>query len=225
MAIDATALLRAEGEFAIGRVPVPLARLACIVLGCAALHGAVIGSLGGNTLGALYSLCKLPLLLTIAFALCLPNFFVVNALLGLRADFPRAVRAILSTQGTLALALAVQSPVVAFFYLSRIRYSEALLLNGLVFALATIGAQTMLARHYRALIERDRRHRLALIAWFVLYVFVSIQLGSVLRPFVGDPDLPTSFFRPHPWTENPYKTLFWTVAGFGWSLVRTLFGG
>jgi len=43
-------------------------------------------------------------------------------------------------------------------------------------------------------------------------VFVAIQLAWVLRPFIGDPSRPTTFFRETAW-GNAYVKIF--VALFG----------
>lgn len=222
---DADGLLHADGGFAPGARPVPLARIALLVLACAALYGAAMGSLGGRPEGSVWAALKLPLLLASSLALCLPNFYVVNALLGLRRDFPDAVRAILAAQGTLALALAALAPVLLVFYLSGLRYAEALFLNALLFALSALAAQVQLARHYAWLVARERRHRLALAAWFALYAFVSIKLASILRPFVGDPRLPFEAWRADPWSENPYANLFWTAVGIAAGLWRRVHAG
>jgi hypothetical protein len=40
-------------------------------------------------------------------------------------------------------------------------------------------------------------------AWLVLYAFVGIQMGWVLRPFIGDPFGPVEFFRRGAW-DNAY---------------------
>ena len=60
-------------------------------------YGAVDGAYGGlhedRSLQVLYSALKLPLLLTAAFLLSLPTFFVLNTLFGLRSDFPRVIGA------------------------------------------------------------------------------------------------------------------------------------
>ena len=73
-----------------------------------------------------------------------------------------------------------------------------------------------MARHYRLLIARDRRHRSARTAWVVLYVFVAIQMAWVMRPFLGAAGLQVQFFRPDAWT-NAYVA----VAG----IVIRLLGG
>ncbi len=76
---------------------------ACIlVFGCT--YGAAMGSYGGlggdRALQLLYSAAKAPLLLLATFAICLPFFFVLNTLLGLRRDFREALRAGRGASGT-----------------------------------------------------------------------------------------------------------------------------
>jgi hypothetical protein len=219
---DASLLLRAEGKFAVGHGAVPWVRIGAIALGCGMTYGAVMGSLGGRAEGVAYSAAKVPVLLVFSLAACLPNFYAMNAVLGLRRDFPAAVRGVLSAQGTMALTLVALAPITAFFYVCGATYPVALLWNGAAFALSLACAQRTLARHYRPLIARDRRHRLALGAWFALYAFTSIKVGWVLRPFVGDPALPLEFLREGKWQENPYVNLFWTAVGFGWSVLRRI---
>jgi hypothetical protein len=45
----------------------------------------------------------------------------------------------------------------------------------------------------------------------LIYAFVGIQMGWVLRPFIGQPGVPTTFFRPGAW-GNAYVEL-WEKAG------------
>lgn len=217
-------LLRAEGSFAVERAGVPWRRLVSAVVLGGFGYGLVMGSFGGKPLGGLYSGIKVPLCVIGATALGLPNFYVVNALLGLRADFPAAVRGVLAAQGTLALTLLALAPVTATLYLAGMSYPSALLVNAGLFLVATLAAQRSLARHYRPLIARRPRHARALVAWFALYAFVSIKLGWVLRPFVGDPDLETSFLRAGRWMDDPFRNLFWAAAGLLASLARRVVG-
>jgi hypothetical protein len=44
-------------------------------------------------------------------------------------------------------------------------------------------------------------------AWLVVYAFVGIQMAWVLRPFIGNPDQPTRFFREESW-GNAYEVIF-----------------
>jgi hypothetical protein len=206
------ALLRGEGRHAIGGGAVPWGRLLVILLLAGGAYGAVLGSFGLRPEQALYSAIKVPALVVVASAVCLPNFFVVNTVLGLRHDFLAAFRGILSAQTTLAVALAALSPIVGFFYLATDNYHAAKLINGAAWIVALLAAQMTLARHYAPLVARDARHRVALLAWPALYFFVAGQLAYVLRPFLGNPGFPSEFLREH-WWGNVYVDLWWAVRG------------
>ncbi len=165
------------------------------------IHGAIMGTWSERPLQVLYSMTKVPLLLVAATIVCLPNFFIVNTLLGLRDDFHAAFRGVLAGQATLGITLAALSPLIAVVYLSGCSYPVATLSNGAAFLIATLAGQWTLARHYRPLIERNPRHRIGLVGWLLLYQFVSIQLAWSLRPFIGSPNIKTSFFREGSWTN------------------------
>jgi len=46
-----------------------------------------------------------------------------------------------------------------------------------------------------------------ILLWLVLYTFIGIQMGWVLRPFIGSPKLETAFFREEAW-GNAYLEIF-----------------
>lgn len=199
-------LLRGEGEFAAGLGAVPWSRLVAIVAAFGALHGAAIGSFGARGEQEVYAAVKLPILIAGSTALCLSSFYALNAVFGLRDDFSAALRGVLSAQATVALVLATLAPIVLLCYVSGIGYRGAMLANGLAYCVASLCGQRTLARHYRPLIARNRRHRIGLAAWLALYWFVTIQLAWCLRPFVGAPSIETSFLRPNAWS-NAYVVL------------------
>lgn len=190
------ALLRCEGRFATTERTVPWRGLLLTIGALGFVHGAVMGSFDARPLQALYSGIKVPLLLGTATLLCLPSFFVANTLLGLRDDFAAACRGLLATQATMAMVLASLTPATALLYLSTDNYRLVLMANGLTFALAALGGQRTLARHYAPLLARNPRHRAALRSWLLLYVFIAIQLAWMLRPFIGYPGMRTQFLRP-----------------------------
>jgi hypothetical protein len=185
----------------------------CVVLiaGGGMLYGAVMGSFGGWGEGrfwqAVFAAVKVPLLLLATFGLTLPSYFVLNTLLGLRADFAAVLRAVGVAQAGIAVVLAALAPYTALWYLTSGDYQEAILFNALMFGTASVAAQALLRRHYRPLIARDPRHRRLLRGWIALYAFVGIQMGWVLRPFVGDPAQPVRFFREDTW-GNAYLKVF-----------------
>jgi hypothetical protein len=187
-----------------------------LVLACGLAYGAVMGSFGGRPLQALYSAIKVPLLLLATVGLSLPSYFILNTLLGLRDDFAEAVRAIVSAQAGLTVILLSLAPVTLFWYASSSDYREAILFNGLIFAVATAGAQVLLRRAYRPLIARKPVQRWVLRGWGILYAFVGVQMGWVLRPFIGDPGGRVEFFRAGAW-DNAYeivaRMLWQAIAG------------
>jgi len=171
-------------------------------------YGAIMGTFGGISpdrwLQMLYSAVKLPILLVVTFTICLPSFFVLNTLLGVRDDFGLVMRALIGTQVILAIVLASLAPYTALWYLSFDHYNTAILFNGMMFAIASIVAQVGLRRLYRPLIAANERHRWLFRIWLLMYIFVGVQLAWVLRPYIGDPTLPTEFFRENSWS-NAYE--------------------
>ncbi|MCA8978863.1 MAG: hypothetical protein H6831_08065 [Planctomycetes bacterium] len=213
MIAQVDSLLRARGRFAVGRGPVPLRWLALLLSTCGFLYGAAMGAFDVRATQSLYSGLKVPLLLACSTLVCLPNFFAVNTFLGLRDDFDAALRAVLSAQATVAVALCSMSPLILTVYLSSDDYRFAILMNGVFFALATLAGQWTLTRHYAPLVRSNPRHRVCRLAWILLYVFVAIQLAWVLRPFIGDPGAPTTFFRAEAWS-NAYVVIVRDVLGW-----------
>lgn len=197
-------LLRGRGVFAVDAPLMGRLRwLLVLMLVCGLFYGAVMGTFSGLKAGRLhqllYSGVKVPLLLLATFVLCLPSFFVINTLAGLRDDFGQVLRALVATQSCVTVVLAALAPITAFWYVSCRDYDLVLLFNMVMFGVATLAAQIVVRRYYRPLVHREPRHRRLLWAWFVLYAFVGVQMGWVLRPFVGNPETPVAFFRAEAW--------------------------
>lgn len=167
------------------------------------LYGAALGSFGCLVGDRFWQIAisglKVPLLLLTTFALSLPSFFVVNTLMGLRADFPAVLRALTSGQAGLTIVLASLAPFTLLIYASTDSYGVAQLFNALMFGVATLTAQFMVARWYRPLVAANTRHKVLLRIWLVLYSFVGIQMAWVLRPFIGSPESAIQFFREDSW--------------------------
>lgn len=174
------------------------------------IYGAAMGSFGGDhgprLLQMAYSALKVPMLIGITSLLSLPSIFVVSTLFGLRDDFAHSLKALMATQGVLAVLLASFAPFTLLWYASSGDYNASLLFNGFMFLLASLIAQRVLKRLYGPLIARDPRHKNMLRVWLFTYAFIGIQMGWVLRPFVGNPDDPTTFFRPEAW-GNAYEVV------------------
>lgn len=197
IAQDCADLLRAEGRFGVesaDRHRTSVLRVMLLIGGCGVLHGLVIGSWQLRGLQMMYSGLKLPILLGLGLAVCLPSFCTMQVLAGLSGQVLRSVRAILLSQAAVGLVLVSLAPILAFCYGMgaggddlRSDYASFKVLNAFAFLLASLAGQMVLMRHFRALIEADLRNRLLLLAWLVLYWGVTIQLAWFLRPFIGSP--------------------------------------
>lgn len=174
-------------------------------------YGAVMGSYGllpdWRWKQVVYSSVKVPLLLFATVALSLPSFYVINMLLGLASDFRRAVRSIFAAQATVAIVLASLAPFTGLFYASSSDYRSAILCNGVMFAVASLSGQLALRSYYRPLIAKHTKHRWMSALWTTMYILVGIQMGWVLRPFIGSHNIETQFFRPEGWS-NAYIALW-----------------
>jgi len=190
--------------------------LLCIAIG-AAVFGAVMGTyevasegVGGRARWPLvfYSAIKVPTLILLTTGICLPAYFVLNTVAGVRDDFGKSIRAVLAGQAALALSLASLAPLTRVAYATGITHGQAQLFNAFMFVLATTTGQIVMLRHYRAIIagnpDNATRHRAMLIAWIVMYVFTGVQTGWILRPYIGSPTLEVRFFRVDAFT-NAYE--------------------
>jgi hypothetical protein len=185
---------------------VRLRNLIPLVTICCLLHGLAVGSFGVDShrwLQPVYSSLKLPLLGFGTFALSIPSFLVFHTILGLRDDFLPAMRAIVLAQSAAAMALVSLAPVVLVFYASTTDYQLAVLFNAFVFFVATLGGLPILRSVYRPLIEKNPLHRRMMVLWLLTFAFVGMQMGWILRPFVGAPGQQVTFFRSGDW-ENAY---------------------
>jgi hypothetical protein len=186
-----------------------LAAFVCLMGGA---YGAVMGTFGlqhGRELQVVFSALKVPLLMLGTFGVALPSFVVMNLLLGLGDDVRRAVRAHVQAQAAITCVLLSLAPLTLVWYASTISYPRAILFNAGMFGVSTLAGQIVLRRLYRPLIAGNARHRWLLRIWLGLYAFVGIQLAWVLRPFIGNPESPTRFFRDGAW-GNAYIEL-WNI--------------
>ena len=72
--------------------------------------------------------------------------------------------------------------------------------------MASLAGMRFLLKAYAPLILKEPLHRRMLLFWIVMYAFVGIQMGWLLRPFVGNPTAPVEFLRPDAW-GNAYVVI------------------
>ena len=150
------------------------------------------------------------MLLLATFALTWPAFAVISTLVGLREDLGFMTGLILSSQAAIAIILLSFAPIVLLTYVSALHsqttYSAAVLLNFVFFAFASLASQWTMRRNLGSFATGDRRHSLMLWFWVILYGFAGIQMAWIMRPFIGQPNTKTTFFRAESW-DNAYIKL------------------
>jgi hypothetical protein len=209
-------ILRAGSESIRAEAEAPWRRAVLYLAIAGGFYGALMGTYGGfggdRPLVILFSALKVPLLLVVTFLVCLPSFFVLNTLFGLRDDFATVFRALVLTQAGLTIILLSCAPITLFWYASVANYDAAILFNSLMFGVSSVAAQWLLRRLYQPLIARNPHHRSLMRVWLVLYAFVGIQTAWTLRPFIGNPAQPAQFFRSEAW-GNAYVEVVQKVVG------------
>jgi hypothetical protein len=223
-------------ELATGRLSVPASKLALLGLLLGALYGAFMGMYGvlrpenASYAQLVATMAKVPLLFLLTLVVTFPSLYVFSALAGSRLYFIDTLKLLLAATAVNLALLASFGPVTGFFTLSTESYSFMVVLNVLVFALAGFVALAFLRRVLNVVFalpapepvgddaERklkrpappQRRHRRIFTVWTLIYGIVGAQMGWILRPFIGTPGLPFSFFRQR---ESNFFESFFSALG------------
>lgn len=155
---------------------------------------------------SLLSAAKMPLLFLLTLAVCLPSGYVLNLALGVGFRRRELAAVYLMGLSLLALTAASLSPIGIFFALTGCRYHFYTFLNlgFLLYAGYAGGRRLLLCGRYLAGDRPGGRRAAFLALVFLLTAFVGLQLGWTLRPFIGDPERPMTWFRYEDVDRNLY---------------------
>jgi hypothetical protein len=171
------------------------------------------------------SMVKVPLLFYLTLLVTLPSLYVFNALVGSRLTLATVVRLLVASLGVMVAVLASLGPIVAFFSVSTTSYPFMVIFNVVIFAVAgTLGLLFLLQTLHRLSVTavpsapvhepaegtwaeptspldplRDRalnQHvKTVFRLWVIVFALVGSQMSWVLRPFIGNPAVPFTWFR------------------------------
>lgn len=174
----------------------------------------------------LASTLKLPALFLLTLVVTFPSLYVFNALVGCRLTWNTTLRLLVGAVVVNLAIAASFGPILGFFTFSTESYPFIVLLNVILLGLAGIVALSFLLRVLRntarhqalppptdrsesedaagaPLTELDRppdeslgQARLVFRLWVLIYGLVGAQMGWLLRPFIGAPELPFVWLRP-----------------------------
>lgn len=193
-----------------GRVELPIGALTCTCLLLGGLYGASMGlysalarpGVDGWT-QVIASVIKVPLLFLATLTVTFPSLYVVSALARSKLAGAEILRLLLAAIAVNLALLASLAPVAAFFTLSTGSYPFIKLLHILFFVASGGVGLNFLRRTLSGVLGPagdsaggvDRTGAVFRV-WIVIYGVVGAQMGWIMRPFIGDPNLEFSWFRP-----------------------------
>ena len=162
---------------------------------------------------------KVPLLFVMTLVVTFPSLYVFNALVGSRLSLASVLRLLVASMAVMVTVLASMGTIVAFFSFSTTSYPFMVLINVVVFAVSGTFGLIFLLRTLQRLsvasavgvpeVNRPvtgaleplegqvlgRNVKAVFRCWVVLFGLVGAQMGWVLRPFIGRPELPFVWIR------------------------------
>jgi hypothetical protein len=180
-----------------------LIRLALAIAACGAVYGLVMGSLsGGAQLWA--APAKLTVGLFASILLCLPSLHIFLCLNGAEVRATQVTGALLGMVALITLLLVGFAPVAWIFSQSTDSLAVMGMLH-LLFWIIGLWFGVRLIKGLAACANADAPALGHLKVWIVIFVLVSLQMSSALRPLIGTAPtlLPTEkrFFLQH-WVET-----------------------
>jgi len=203
-------------ELASGRIALPVRTLVVSGFVLGAIYGVFMGlyavlrpeDSGFAQLAA--TIFKVPLLFLLTLVVTFPSLYVFSALSNSKLGTLDTLKLLLAAVTANLAVLASFGPVTGFFTLSTDSYAFMIVLNVFLFTVAGLVGIFFLWRALRHLTAvrntppaegeekpaaQPSRPRVVLAMWTVIYALVGSQMGWILRPFIGAPDLPFTLFR------------------------------
>lgn len=178
----------------------PPAHILLISLGSLTLFAIALGSYTSST-HIVYLAIKLPILLYGASTLSAVAIYVLLTLLDVSLSLRQFLRATLQSLLAVSLLLAAITPLVIFYIFYPFDHDALLVMVIILFGLSGYGGAQHIASTVLHSIKKSRWPALlATTLWLCIYGAVLMQLGWMLRPWVGVEDAvfhTVPFARPY----------------------------
>ncbi|HMF46653.1 MAG TPA: hypothetical protein VKE29_08265 [Candidatus Udaeobacter sp.] len=182
------------------RAALPLWLLSLALLGMLA-YGVVVGSFSGGT-QLWIAPAKIAMGTTLSILICLPSLYIFTCLSGIEAQMRTVTGMLFAAVGLGALLLIGFAPIAWIFSQSTDSVAFMAALHIGLWAIGIMFGLRLLEGMGHLLGGSARNH---LKLWSVIFIVVSLQMMTTLRPIVGTSDrfLPTEkkFFLTH-WAET-----------------------
>ncbi len=195
-----------------------LARRVLFVAAATGVYGAVLAA-WRSPLMAAYVAVKLPLVFVGATAIVSLFCWMSGQTTGAGLRYREVLEAVffaMSVAGAILLALA---PVVLFFVFvaapdsgsrdtMRLAHSAMMLAHIAVMGCAGTVGVALLHRSLKRRVPAECRLLLMMCLWLVAFAVVGCQLGWIMRPLVGSPNISVEFLRSDALESNFLESLF-----------------
>lgn len=191
---------RAAVEGGAGEMP-PARRLASAALALGAASGLFLASFAlvheqdAAIERALATMIKVPLLFLLTIAITFPSLYVFSLLARSRRHPTEMLQLLLAATCVILAVLASLGPIAAFFAVCTRSYRFMVLLHFAFHVAAGLIGVAFLRRWLGPAPEAGKPPRIVFRAWIVLFALVGAQMGWVLRPFLGNPQVPFTWLR------------------------------
>lgn len=164
-----------------------LGSLALATLLFSAAYGAILGMFEPG-LQTLFAAAKLPIVVLGSAILCAPTFYVFNSILGSKLTFPQTLAAVLFLAACAAMVLLAFAPIAWLFTVSTRGEGFLAALHLGIFAVAAgYGFRALnTGRRYLNYVDATQTpiHGGFLVLWFLILLFVSLQMAYYFRPLI-----------------------------------------
>lgn len=183
-----------------------------------AVYGAVLAA-WRSPLMAAYVAVKLPAVFVVSTLIVSVFCWMAGLLTGANLTYGEVLESVFSAMTISGVILLALSPVVFFFIVSgapnegteeALRFVHAcmMLAHILVFATAGVVGNVMLYKALKARVPAHCNLILTLFLWLCVFAVVGCQLGWMMRPLVGSPNIAVEFLRADAFDSNFLESLF-----------------
>ncbi|MFC2131845.1 hypothetical protein ACFLSQ_10460, partial [Bacteroidota bacterium] len=175
------------------------------------VYGVVIGSYHGFS-QAISAGIKLFVLFLLSIIICFPTFYVIQTIIGSRIKLKNLISIIMSGALLASWILVAFIPIVIFFMLTGDNYYFLQLLHIAIMGFSSFFGMRLVLEALKFNCESENIYPKTGVTifriWIFIFLFVSIQLGWNLRPFLGDKNASFQVFREY--EGNFYAALMYS---------------
>ncbi|MBM2814887.1 MAG: hypothetical protein HW421_1649 [Ignavibacteria bacterium] len=177
-----------------------IANISLMIIALLFIDGFVIG-IYHSLIQSVSAGIKLFILFLLSLIICFPTFYVIQIIIGSRIKLINLIAIILSGALLSSWILVAFIPIVIFFMITGGNYYFMQLLHIAIMGFASFFGMKLIVEALKFNCENEDIYPKTGVTifrfWIVIFLFVSIQLGWNLRPFMSKQTEPFQIFRQY----------------------------